>query len=141
MKFICTLPEEKHYQSVQSPTPGKYVWVDKGSSLIRITTPIPNPWGQKWEILPSIDKAKNDTYQYPNRLILRCFALNENNIDTPQGKLEREIMRGKFAYSVNSPSLFFCFPVEANEQTYNRSPSQRWLIYSFYSSIDFKLCN
>jgi len=132
MKFICSLPEQKHYIPVQSPTPGKYIWVDKGSQLIRITTPSPNPWGQKWEILPSIDKAKNDTYQYPNRLILRCFALNEDNSGTPFGKLEREIMRGKFAYSVGSPTLFYCFSLEANEQTQARSINQHWLLYSFY---------
>lgn len=132
MKFICTLPELKHYQPVQSQTPGKYIWVDKGCSLVQVSAPMPNPWHQKLVILLTIIKAKNNTYQYPSKLNLRCFPLDETNSDVPAGKVEREIMRGKFAYSVGNPIGFYCFALEANEQTYTRSQNQQWLLYSFY---------
>lgn len=132
MKFTCSLPEPKHYQALASSTPGKYIWIDKGSSLVQISAPMPNPWNQKLVILPTIVKAKNDTYQYPSKLNLRCFALDETNLDVPQGKLEREIMRGKFAYSVGNPIGFYCLPLEAGEKSYVRSANQQWLLYSFY---------
>ncbi len=132
MKFLCTLPEQKHYLPMQSTTPGKYIWVDKATSLIRITTSIPNPWGQQVIILPSIDKSKNDGFQYPNRLFLKCFPVDESNSSTAQGKLSREIMLGKFTYSQNSPMLFFCFPFQNSEETIRPDLSGRWVLYSFY---------
>lgn len=132
MKFICTLPEQKHYKSMQSTTPDKYIWIDKASRLLRVITPVPDPWRQKWVVLPTINTAKNDTYQYPDKLSLRCFAVDEINKDTPFGSIKREIMRGKFACSQNSPALFYCFALEANEQTQSRSLRLQWLLYSFY---------
>lgn len=132
MKFLCTLAEQKYYQPMQSTTPGKYIWVDKATSLLRVTAPIPDPWGQQMVILLSIDKAKNDDFQYPNRLFLKCFPVDSSNSNTQSGKLIREVMWGKFAYSQNSPALFFCFPHQDNEKTINQLRGQLWLIYSFY---------
>lgn len=118
---------------MQLTTPGKYIWVDKATSLLRITAPIPNPWEQQIVILPSVDKAKNDDFQYPNRLFLRCFFVDSSNSSTQAGKLIREVMWGKFAYSQNSPALFFCFPHKDNDKTHVQSQEQRWLLYSFYN--------
>lgn len=133
MKFICTLPEQKHYQPIQSTTPGKHIWVDKATSLLRVTSSIPNPWEQQIVILPSIDKSKNDDFQYPSRLFLRCFPVDASNSNTPEGKLIREVMWGKFAYSQNSPALLFCFPQQDNEKTVIQARGQRWLLYCFYN--------
>lgn len=133
MKFICNLPEQKHYKPIQSNTPGKYIWVDKATSLLRITAPIPNLWEQQIVILPSVDKVKNDDFQYPNRLFLRCFPVDSSNSSAAQGKLSREVMLGKFAYSQNSPVLLFCFPFQENEKTIRPGLPMRWVLYSFYN--------
>jgi hypothetical protein len=132
MKFLCTLPEQKHYQPVQSTTPGKFIWVDKASPCLRIIASIPNPWETNLVIMPSIEKAKNDTYQYPSRLSLKCF-LEETNANTLQGIVVREIVRGKFVHSINSPVQFFCFPKEGDEKSFIHSKDQQWLVYSFYN--------
>lgn len=132
MKLICTLPEQKHYNPNQSTTPDQYIWVDKASNLLRIVAPVPNPWKQKWVVLPTINRSKNDTHRYPNKLSLRCFALDESNKDEPFGSIEREITCGKFTHSQDSPVLFFSFPLEESEKTYARSTIQQWLTYSFY---------
>lgn len=132
MKFICTLPEQKYYQPVQSTTPDQYIWVDKAANLLRIVAPVPAPWKQKWIVLPTINRSKNDTERYPNKLSLRCFAVDESNKDAPFGLIKREIVRGKFTHSQDSPVLFYSFPLEANEKTYGHSMIQQWLVYSFY---------
>ncbi|WP_144405751.1 hypothetical protein [Aliterella atlantica] len=132
MKFICTLPEQKHYQPVQSTTPEQYIWVDKASNLIRIVAPVPDPWKRKWVVLPTINRSKNDTERYPNKLSLRCFALDESNQDAPKGSIEREVMHGKFTHSQNSPVLFYSFPLEENKKTYGHSIIQQWLVYAFF---------
>lgn len=128
MKFICTLPEVKHYSPLQSQSSGKYLWQDKASSLIRIVAPVPNPWLQEWVILPTVQKTKTSNSQYPARLDLKCFKIEDPTI--PRAKLIREIDMDKFAYTQNSPALFYCFPFSFSIN--NQNENSQWLLYSFY---------
>lgn len=132
MKFICALPESKHYLPLESKTEGRYYWRDKSSSLIRIITSHPVPWEREWVIMPSIQKVKNYDFEYPGKLDIKCFEITQSSAITQKGKMHRERMRGKFAYAQNSPRLVFCFPIEPNERTYMQTLAQQWLLYSFW---------
>lgn len=127
MRILISLPEAKHYRPLQSQVEGRYLWQDKGSSLIRIAALDPRPWGKEWLLIPFIQKAKNDTYQYPARLDFKCLPALGGGIALP---LVREVVRGKFAYPQGPTHLFFCFPVETDEKTVARNPEQMWLLYS-----------
>ena len=128
MKFLCTLPEGKHYRPLQSQSEGRWIWEDKATPLVRVIAPDPQPWGKEWVVLIQIQKTKLYTYQYPARLDLKCFTSGEDAIPA---KLTREIMRGRFAYSQNSPHWFFCCKHTVMNTTVAKNPDDFWLIYSF----------
>lgn len=131
MKILCSLPESKHYRLLQSQVEGRYIWQDKASSLVRIIAPEPNPWGKQWLIMPSIQKAKNDTAQYPVRLDIKCLEMG--NSESKSRPLIREIIRGKFVYPQAAVQIFFAFPLEGDERSVARNLGQWWLLYSAYS--------
>ena len=128
-KFIAKLPDSKNYtQLPQSPASNKFIWEDKGSSLMRVEAPIAQPWNQDWVILRSFVRGKSDQAAYAQRLVLKCFSTEDNPPDLPKALIRREVYKSKFPYS-QAPTLFVAaFPhtQELPEFRY------QWLMYSVY---------
>lgn len=130
-KFIAKLPDAKHYASLQSIVAGKFLWADKGSPLIRIEAPVPQPWQTDWVIFRSFARGKSDATAYAQRLTLKCFPVGDNQLEFPKVLIEREIYKAKFAYSQSI--TFFCaaFPY-MQEKSETKDSQLLWLMYSFY---------
>ena len=127
-KFIAKLPDSKHYRALKSTQSGKYIWEDKGSPLVRVEAPIPQPWNTSWVILRSLPKGKSDAAAYVQRLVLKCFPLEDNPAALTQAIIEREIYKAKFPYS-KAPTLFCsAFPYFQNQL----ERANEWLMYSIY---------
>lgn len=122
MKFIASLPEAKHFSSMQSKTEGVWLWQDKSCSFVLVKSPVPNPWAKDWVIMPTIEKAKTDKREYPSRLTFKLFPLGE---DVRKAQLVRSLHQGNFVhfYSNQIPGLagMYMFPVH----------EKMWLIYYF----------
>lgn len=120
MKFIATLPPAMHYTPLQSPREGVWLFQDKASSSLRIAAPVPRPWGQEWKIVPSMQMQKSDRSKYPYRLVLKLFPPDGEG--TP-ATIERELVKGLFAWADHQPLAFYAFP---------RGGEHLWVFYSFY---------
>jgi hypothetical protein len=116
MKFVATLPPRQHYVSVPS-TSDRYLFEDHLSSALRINSPVPDPFGQEWVIISSLQKQKADRSEYPYRLVLKLF---EEGTDIVPATLEREIYKGVFTWSYRAIA-FYSFPLD----------NKIWLSYSF----------
>jgi hypothetical protein len=119
MKIIASLPEAKHYNPLQSTVEGRWLFQDKASSAARIQAPTPDPWGQQWKIVPSMQMQKGDDSKWPYRLVIKLFPLDGEGIPA---QFERERVKGLFAWADYQPLAFYAFP----------SGEKTWLFYSFY---------
>lgn len=126
MKFLCTLPSSEYYR----PLPGAgggFLFEDKSTSALRLQSPVSNPWGKSksWVIIPSRQNQRSDREEYPYRLILKLKSpeLTEGAISAT---LERERVKGVFAWSHHQPHAFFAFPEPGKLQI------PFWIYYSFY---------
>jgi len=120
MKLIATLPEAKHYRPLQSNSEGRWLFEDKSQSALRIQSPTPTPWGQQWKIVLSRQEQKGDGSRWPYRLVLKLFQPDGEGIPA---ELEREQVKGVFAWADHQPLAFYAFPTGPN----------LWLLYSFYA--------
>ncbi|WP_017711135.1 hypothetical protein [Prochlorothrix hollandica] len=119
MKLVCILPDKAEYSPLQSTTPGRWIFTDKANDKLRIQSPTPNPWGKEWKIVTSMKMQKSDGSQYPYGLDLKLFPPDGEGIPV---NLDREIIKGAFAWT-KEPATFFCvFPT--GKQFF-------WLCYSF----------
>lgn len=121
MKFIATLPDRKHYLSLDKAQSGRLRFVDKGTSALEIHMPPSGEWGQLWKIIPSKQKQKGDGSEWPYKLVLRLYEPDGEGIPAT---IEREHVKGVFAWSYDSPADFYAFTLGQN----------LWLYYSFYRS-------
>lgn len=119
VKLIATLPATRHYRSLQSSREGRYVFEDIATPALRIQSPTPSPWGHEWKMALMRQKQKSDRSEYPYRLVVKLFPLDGEGIPA---KLEREEVKGVFAWADYQPLAFFAFPTGRN----------LWLFYSFY---------
>lgn len=130
-KFIGKLPDANHYTLLPSSVAGKFLWEDKGSPLVRIEAPVPQPWNSDWIILRAFARGKSDTNAYAQRLTLKCFPVEGNQLEFPKVLIEREIYKAKFAYSQSITLFCAAFPY-LQEQSETRASQLLWLMYSFY---------
>lgn len=118
MKYIASLPPAKHYRLLKSSN-GRWTFEDKLTSALRIQSPVENPWGQAWKIIASMQYQKADRSQYPYRLVLRLFPPDGDGIPAT---LEREYVKGVFAWSGQEALSFYAFPTERKSL---------WVFYTF----------
>jgi hypothetical protein len=120
--FKAVLPPQSLYRPVESPSKGRWLWVDKESKALMIQSQVPNPWegGKEWAILTGIRNQKGDRSEWPYEARLVLFPLEDNPSAIP-ALLVRERIKGVFAWASYSNLSVFAFPVE----------SKIWIMYSF----------
>jgi hypothetical protein len=120
MKFISTLP--KCFGFTKQNEKGAYLFSDHKSDLIRVTSPTLEIHDQEWAIVTREYRQKSEQTEYPYRLILKLFPLDETNQNLPKVKIEREIIKGTFASTNRTTIYFAAFSLER----------LIWLVYSIY---------
>lgn len=123
MKFIASLP--KCFTPAGQNEKGLYLFTDNKSPLARVISPISHPAShqKEWAIALREYRNKNDGSEYPVKIVLKLFEIDETNQDLPRVRIEREIIKGAFA-STNRPTIYFA-----------AIPLDRffWLTYSIFS--------
>ena len=119
MKFVSQLPPKENYVFLEKRK--NYIFVDKDTMALQISSPTDSPWEKQWKILPSIQMQKSDHSKWPYRLVLKLFP--------PDGEgelviLEREEVKGVFAWAHSHTDAFYAFPT---------SEDKLWIFYSFYA--------
>lgn len=121
MKFIAFLPDKSFFESMGRGDSGRYLFQDKQTSALRIQSPVPSPWGQQWKIVLSPQKQKGDRSLWPYRINLKLFPLDTEGVSA---RIEREEVKGVFAWAEGQPLAFYAFPVKG----------KIWIFYSFHKS-------
>lgn len=126
MKYIAALHDRTYYRPIQSSDGGIWLFEDKDTSAFRIKSPTPNPWDQEWLMIVGRQNNKSDRSAYPVRLLLTLKQISREEIasrnDLIRAQIEREQVKGAFAWSDRQPIQFFAFPTS----------ELMWLFYSFY---------
>lgn len=130
MKFLCCLPDCKHFKAIPSTREGIYLWQDRGSKLCQIRAEFPDPWKKQIIIMPTIRNSKGDNWKYPARLLLRCFEF-ENSEGVIKVQLIREIFKSKFYWAQKNSFYSFGFIQENPEFNPDINNIQWWVSYSF----------
>ena len=120
MHFISELPNRKYYELVDSNRDDQFWFLDKASPSLRIRSPIINPFGEQWCILPSYvyinDIEHNQKVNY--KIDLKLFRISEINEHHPRGTLIREMIKGN-GFSLCAP-ICFVFPRKHPKDRDNR---------------------
>ena len=117
MKFVAALPPKENYILLEKRK--TYIFTDRDTRALQISSPTDSPWGKQWKIVPSMQMQKSDGSKWPYRLTLRLFPPDgEGELAT----LEREKVKGVFAWSHSHTAAFYAFPIT----------DKLWIFYSFY---------
>ena len=129
MKFLTTLPESKHYKLI-SQKENTFIWQDKGTKHLQIRAEMPNPWGQRLIIMPSIQNSKSDTWRYPSKIILRCFEPGDTS-HINEIQLIREVFKSRFYHPQGNSLYCLGFINENPDFNTDLNNIQWWVSYSF----------
>ena len=117
MKFVATLPPKENYIFLEKRK--NYIFADKETSALQISSPTDSPWEKQWKIVPSMQMQKGDRSKWPYRLVFKLFPPDgEGELAT----LEREEVKGVFAWAHGHTAAFYAFPIA----------DKLWIFYSFY---------
>ena len=106
MKFVAALPPKENYILLEKRK--TYIFTDRDTRALQISSPTDSPWGKQWKIVPSMQMQKSDGSKWPYRLTLRLFPLDgEGELAT----LEREKVKGVFAWTHSHTAAFYAFPI------------------------------
>lgn len=78
MKYIGRLPDKEHYKPVVSNNPDRWIFEDKGTELLKIYSPVAQPWDREWIISTTRWENKSDKTRYAAKLILKLSPLTED---------------------------------------------------------------
>jgi hypothetical protein len=106
MKIFGQLPDRKYFQQIESK-PDIYLFEDRQTTALQIRSPVPDPWGQNWDIILSVQKQKADNSEYPYRIVLRLYPSH----DGIPAIIQREYFKSVFASSNQRTTQFYAFPV------------------------------
>lgn len=84
MKFRAIFPEQKFYVPLRQKG-DKFVFEDKDTSLIRVSSPVVNPFGKEWDVMIDEQTNKSDRTRYLARVVFKLFPTD--------GATERVLMR------------------------------------------------
>jgi hypothetical protein len=119
--YRTRLPEKKCYRPIQSRKSDQWIFEDIDSPTFRVISPVPNPWEQEWNIWASKQCQRADKEPLNTRVDFRLYPL-ESKDDVASARIERELIKGYFAWAVERPYEFFA--VQIRERIY--------LTYSFF---------
>lgn len=91
MKFRATLPEQKNYTLLQQKGE-RLLFEDLKTSLLRVSSPVVNPFSKEWNILINTQFSKSDKSKYLSRVVLKLFP---PSADATPAYLIREEVKGK----------------------------------------------
>jgi len=117
VKFISKLPDSRNYQLKSGGT--RLHFVDRQAPAAQIVSAVPNPFEGEFKIVMGMQRQKSDRSEYPYRLILRVFPIDDESI--PRLRLKRESVKGVFAWSGQPTVSFYALP---------QSRSNLWVFYS-----------
>jgi hypothetical protein len=123
--YRARLPEKKCYRPIQSRKSEKWVFEDIDSPTFRVVSPVPNPWEQEWNIWASKQCQRADKEPLNTRVDFRLYPV-ESKDGVVSARIERELIKGYFAWAIDRPYDFFV--VQVKERLY--------LTYSFLPPKD-----
>jgi hypothetical protein len=91
MKFRATLPEQQNYIALRQKGE-RFLFEDSKTSLLRVSSPVVNPFNKEWNILINTQFSKSDKSKYLSRVVLKLFP---PSADATPAYLIREEVKGK----------------------------------------------
>ncbi|USR93278.1 hypothetical protein NEA10_20760 (plasmid) [Phormidium yuhuli AB48] len=91
MKFRATLPEQQNYIALRQKGE-RFLFEDSKTSLLRVSSPVVNPFRKEWNILINTQFSKSDKSKYLSRVVLKLFP---PSADATPACLIREEVKGK----------------------------------------------
>ena len=85
------MPEQQNYIALQQKGE-RFLFEDSKTSLLRVSSPVVNPFRKEWDILISNQFAKSDRSKYLSRVVLKLFP---PSADVTPVCLIREEVKGK----------------------------------------------
>lgn len=72
MKFRATLPEQQKYVALRQKGE-RFIFEDCATPLLRVDSPVVNPFRKEWNILINTQFSKSDKSKYLSRVVLKLF--------------------------------------------------------------------
>lgn len=125
LRVIAQLPDSHIYKQILQTENYTYVYEDKATHLVRISSNLQDLWGKDLEIRIRVQQGKSANNTYPLRLNLQAFPIEQDLIKC---RIIREDYLGKFGYTENTKDEilgFYCLPSVSVNAT-----NPRWITYS-----------
>lgn len=103
MKFITSLP--KVFQFVEQKDNGLYLFQEIKLQNVTVLAPEFHIYEKEWCVLINEKFQKSDNSKFPIALQFKLFEIDSSNQNLPKVKIEREIIKGRFA-STNIPTYY-----------------------------------
>lgn len=123
MKFIAILPPQ--FKFVEKKPNGLYLFHDRVTPLVKLFSPIADPFDQEWAIVSHFDRQKTDRSEYMKGFTMRLYSLTDLSKDYPRLIIYREEFKAAIAYVTRPTETFFAIEIESNYAIPN------WVSYSF----------
>lgn len=102
MRFQAFLPNRNHYISLRTKG-DRFIFEDCRTSLLRLDSPVVNPFDKKWDIVIRGQFSKSDKSKYLSRVNLKLFPLESTTTPT---HLIREEVKAKLL-SIDTSNILY----------------------------------
>jgi hypothetical protein len=121
MKFISSLP--KVFKFGEQKENGLYLFQENKLQNVTVLSPEFHIYDKSWCVLINEKFQKSDNTKFPIGLQFKLFEIDLSNNQFPKAKIDREIIKGRFASTNLATYYSAAFSLK----------EMHWILYSVYA--------